>query len=967
MVCLRLSQPASADQVPVPGTTLLIYPNSPLQANDAVYGQLQFFQAYDVNGGYAAAGVGMRNRGYGTITLAGIPDGARTIAAYLYWDILASVLDERYEHGALNGVPLTGKLIGTHGDPCWGNTTNYAYRADVTELVSGNGSYELSGFASGYTDGRDPWVGGSIAPMTEGGSLVVIYELSSAPRARVLLYDGSILSRSNLGTFTLDHFTITDTLSTAVTTFIGADGQSAAETDSTFNGTILPSVSWDGLDPQDGPDFINGNLWDTMTVDVTSLLPAGSTSATATFGPGSDCLVWTTQVLALTDTSSELDCSAANLDLQPLLLIHGWGGPDTIEDDDQGFAQLQSLLTNDMGYVLGCNLFYARGVKASFTPIYNRVSISANLRLAYDQMAKIDPDWRGHFDIIGHSYGGLNARFYLESSNYEIDQEYESYGIHIDNLFTLGSPHGGVSLPEELYPASVIIGAGHLNNEEWLSAYDLLEEQMQDYNKAHTQPEGVCYRPIGGDFINQPGLREKAPVIYTLYSRFWKTPNDIGVSLRSSLNLATNPDLHVNYPHVVGYPNLDMHGYAEELSLGDVRSYVKPNDTFNALVRPLLDPGPDACEQDSAGNALPISAAESEDSTTPSLISTGEILPYQTINGSMPVDWSGSSSFYVSSMDGLVDLKLWNPDGVEINPVLAESDPNIGYVAVPFGAASLVTYIFTDTLPGAWTYQIYNPASQAAPFDFYLLGESQLAFDVSTPYWLPLNAAVPITATLSAASQPVSGAIVKAMITGPEDIQSQIYLYDDGNPPDALAGDGIYSAEFANTSSGGLYHALIKATGVYETHDFLRSSQVIFTVSSGRAALSGSYVAAAVDADVDGFYESLDIEVGFEVQELGALAVSGLLHGPNGEPVAAASALVTPVAGLQTVQLVFPASAIAASKVSGPYTLALVTILDDGTFIRLDQDTDAFETLAYDYWDFYDEPIQLYLPLAGKE
>ena len=32
-----------------------------------------------------------------------------------------------------------------------------------------------------------------------------------------------------------------------------------------------------------------------------------------------------------------------------------------------------------------------------------------NLRQAYDFISSFRPDWRGHFDIIGHSYGGTNS------------------------------------------------------------------------------------------------------------------------------------------------------------------------------------------------------------------------------------------------------------------------------------------------------------------------------------------------------------------------------------------------------------------------------------------------------------------------------------------------------------------------------------------------------------------------------
>ncbi|GAI04799.1 unnamed protein product, partial [marine sediment metagenome] len=46
---------------------------------------------FTLPGGYVATGVGMRNRGYGDITISGIPSGSTIEKAYLYWDILDNV------------------------------------------------------------------------------------------------------------------------------------------------------------------------------------------------------------------------------------------------------------------------------------------------------------------------------------------------------------------------------------------------------------------------------------------------------------------------------------------------------------------------------------------------------------------------------------------------------------------------------------------------------------------------------------------------------------------------------------------------------------------------------------------------------------------------------------------------------------------------------------------------------------
>lgn len=121
---------AYADDPPPPGTaeySALLDASSntvdflSLRLADAT-SPLQLFESYEIHGGYVAAGVGMRNRGFGTITISDIPQSSTVRATYLYWDILANSQDSSFSQGQLNGQDVEGELIGSHLDPCWGNT-----------------------------------------------------------------------------------------------------------------------------------------------------------------------------------------------------------------------------------------------------------------------------------------------------------------------------------------------------------------------------------------------------------------------------------------------------------------------------------------------------------------------------------------------------------------------------------------------------------------------------------------------------------------------------------------------------------------------------------------------------------------------------------------------------------------------------------------------------------------------------
>lgn len=261
------------------------------------------FLSITLKGGYVAAGVGLRNRGSGTISLTGIPAGATVHAAYLYWSVLGGSTEAaNFKQGKIKGAAITGTKIGSGLDPCWENvTTGYAYRANVTGKVTGNGSYALSGFASGRTDGADPWSSTTTPPLTEGASLVVLYTKATYPITKVVIANGYGYVASSTGlTATIPFgFAATNPVGEVRTTFIGADGQkNATEPASTVNGLAAVRADWDGTDPPT-PGYANGNLWDTDTQQLRNFVRPGQTSASIKVAGGPDCLAWVAQVFSI--------------------------------------------------------------------------------------------------------------------------------------------------------------------------------------------------------------------------------------------------------------------------------------------------------------------------------------------------------------------------------------------------------------------------------------------------------------------------------------------------------------------------------------------------------------------------------------------------------------------------------------------------------------------------------------------
>ena len=111
------------------------------------------------------------------------------IAAYLYWSVIAGGTEDiSWRSVTFNGSSVTGTLIASGDEPCYsgGANTSYNYRAVVTSLVTGDGTYTIGGFEQG---GAWPTI-----PQSEGATLVVVYNDSAlfepTDSKTILIYDG---------------------------------------------------------------------------------------------------------------------------------------------------------------------------------------------------------------------------------------------------------------------------------------------------------------------------------------------------------------------------------------------------------------------------------------------------------------------------------------------------------------------------------------------------------------------------------------------------------------------------------------------------------------------------------------------------------------------------------------------------------------------------------------------------------
>lgn len=194
------------------------------------YARLPFCTTFGCPGGvdHMSAGTGLRNTGFGTIRMRGIPPTANAVSAFLYIGLIDSttpppnplVVD-------FNGTNVNAFLVSTAPSPCWGAGTFRAYRAPVLPLLAApiNADYTVRGVPSSVADGRCPWAGALPNPRAEGASLVVLYTDRSVPRGTRTQIHHPFVTQV-FGTTTYNHFlTFPINFGAVKHTRLGADGQ----------------------------------------------------------------------------------------------------------------------------------------------------------------------------------------------------------------------------------------------------------------------------------------------------------------------------------------------------------------------------------------------------------------------------------------------------------------------------------------------------------------------------------------------------------------------------------------------------------------------------------------------------------------------------------------------------------------------------------------------------------------------
>lgn len=592
----------------------------------------------------------------------------------------------------------------------------------------------------------------------------------------------------------------------------------------------------------------------------------------------------------------------------PVVLVHGWHGPESDRLEDSEFRFLAGWLHDD-----GYPVYYATGVSPKNTLHKNAAAIRAAVERARKETGA------AQVEIIAFSMGGLNTRAYIESGLYAGD---------VDQAFILGTPQAGV---RTWYP--FLVREIH----EWSrdpSAVELTPEYASLFNRLHANGAGVPYTLIAGDARGE-GLPETLRGL---------PPGDALISAGSALAL--------DGPQVRKVLTDDLHAWSDQTILLGLPSYLWPRRTYDAHIRNRLRLG--------ASARLPgLQEKEVEPPPVPEVPShspfySGQVAPGKSITQTVTVDAAGEARFYLRGEAGPLTFSLIDPQGRTIDA------KNIGERGEFFdlGLADFQCYLIHEAQPGRWQVAVGRPADAQGPARFTgyaVFPDSALRVEVSAgKVWYGQGEEVPITATLRSGALAVAGAEVEAEIGRPDGQVDRLTLLDDGAHGDGEPGDGVYGGTYRPPSLGGYYTLFATAEGQAPAGTaFARTAEALFAVSPASATLTGEYAEASEDADRDGRYEALTVRVGIDARANGDYLLAATLQDGQGREVGRVVQPLALNAGTQTATLRFPGYLLAAARVDGPYTLARVTLLDEaGAAIPLQEATNVLQTPPYRYQDF---------------
>lgn len=237
-----------------------------------------------------------------SFVISGIPNCANIEKAYLWaegsGDGAAQTATIAGPSGTQN-FPMT--VVGSGQDKCWGYVGSYTYRADVTSVVSGNGTYNISGILTNPPNSSNDM---------DGATLIVIYSDPTATyKGRIIIADGAIVVNGGVASYDMSYSAVCGNTTNA-TAFAGVGDLQATPTSVTLNGTAV-AVSWDWWNYiTTGTTVASGQTTSNFTVNTSG--DCFNVAFAGLYYQTTSCTVCTPPNLTLNTSSTQATCSICN-------------------------------------------------------------------------------------------------------------------------------------------------------------------------------------------------------------------------------------------------------------------------------------------------------------------------------------------------------------------------------------------------------------------------------------------------------------------------------------------------------------------------------------------------------------------------------------------------------------------------------------------------------------------------------
>ena len=194
---------------------------------------------------------------------------------------------------------------------------------------------------------------------------------------------------------------------------------------------------------------------------------------------------------------------------------------------------------------------------------------------------------------------------------------------------------------------------------------------------------------------------------------------------------------------------------------------------------------------------------------------TGYINKGQQIVKKVSIDGTLKKVYFGSDWQGsTIELVLIDPDGTQITPQDAATNPSITYQSAP----TYAIYTIDNPKPGDWQMQATGTDIPAGgePFNLTVNATSDyftnfLAFNSRYAVGDTIRIGIEIEERIGDTFAPVLGATTSAKIIRPDGKIDTLTLFDDGSHNDVAANDGKYANDYSTVDKRGTYLIIVSA------------------------------------------------------------------------------------------------------------------------------------------------------------